>query len=612
MIERKKSNGIGSGLPLPLPIIIIILIACASYKYILPLKVEVVGSPAGYFVPFNDTNHVVIEDFFKPYDPSSPKSVPTSAYYRSINLRPIAAHRISRNNFSLWLEEQTSISFEKILANIGNSNINDLHKNDNVADGAVIASISKNEPDYFYQWPRDAAITINTIVANLIGSDNAINLTLAETVTKYLNNSAVLQRTSNPSGEGVGGNDPNLKGLGEPKFEVNNEAFKGNWGRPQNDGAPLRLIATFHFLGKLNQQNVSLSELISQLNTDGHQNAGLLFDDEKSLFNNVIRHDLEFVSKNWQTDSFDLWEEIKGRHFFTSLVQLSATKLGLEFMGNHEPNDPLFKELQETFNGLYEFLTLEGGFLNPHKNYIVETPSSLNTRSGLDTAVLIASLLTHDKDAEPFTTNNLPFDVTDSGILNTLHALTNVMAIIYPINHQRHSPNMGVALGRYPEDIYDGVGTSEGNPWFLCTSNAAQLFYQIIRKMYDEKTDLDIPVNTWESKFWTLIFEGFETYPSILPSNYYNDNDIKNNDGSYHLIIPYNSPAFNQTMISLLNYGDSFLDKLREHVSDDGSMNEQFNKYTGIMQGAKELTWSHGAFWSSSHLRRQILPLFSN
>ncbi|GAV53608.1 hypothetical protein ZYGR_0AK01100 [Zygosaccharomyces rouxii] len=605
MFEEKKSSSRGLGrssLPLPLPLIAFVFIVCVTYKYILPLKVEVVGWPSEFSLPVNETNRIVIEDFFKPYDPSYPTSLPTTTYYRRINLRPLAPHRISRTNFTLWLEEQTSISFEKILENIGDSNINDLYKQ-NVAEGAVIASPSRDKPDYFFQWPRDAAITVNTVASNLIGSDDAINLTLAQTIVKYLNNSAILQRIPNPSGQGVGGTDPQLKGLGEPKFEVDNKAFEGSWGRPQNDGAPLRLIATFHFLEKLAKQNMPLTELLSQLNVDG-----LSFKDEDSLFDNLIRYDLEFIASNWKVDSFDLWEEVKGRHFFTSLVQLSATKLGLDFMKSN-PNrqkDPLFKELQRTCNELNDFLTLEGGFLNPHKNYIVETPSNLNSRSGLDTAVLIASLLTHGDDGEA-SPRNLPFDVNDSGILNTLHALTSIMAIIYPVNHQRYSPRMGVALGRYPEDVYDGAGTSEGNPWFLCTSSAAQLLYQLIRKMYAEESDLEILVNTWDSKFWTSIFEGFEAYPSPISIG-----GTYGSDCSYRLVIPYDSPAFHQTMVSLLNYGDSFLDKLREHVSDDGSMSEQFNKYTGIMQGARDLTWSHSAFYSSSHVREQVLPLLSN
>ncbi|AQZ13223.1 SGA1 (YIL099W) [Zygosaccharomyces parabailii] len=604
---KKRSGRKQCSLPLPVPLVAVVLLICATYKYILPLKVEMVGWPAQLLpLALNESNRVVIQDFFKPYDPAYPTSLPTKNYYRKINLRPLAPYRTSGANFSAWLEEQTSTSFEKLLANIGDSSYNSLREQ-GVAEGAVIASPSKEKPDYFYQWPRDAAITVNTVVSNLVGSDKAVNLTLAGTIVKYLNNSAVLQRVPNPSGQGVGGSDPQLKGLGEPKFEVDSSAFTGNWGRPQNDGAPLRLIATFHFLQRLCDAKVDLKQLIAELQGQGQgQELRLSFHDEESLFETLIRYDLEFVTQNWKVDSFDLWEEVKGHHFFTSLVQLAATKQGLHYMKTHgRENDPLAQKLQQAANKLNDFLTLEGGFLNPNKNYIVETPSNLNSRSGLDVAVLIASLLTHAEDegegSSPHT--NLPFGVNDSGILNTLHSLVSTMAIIYPVNHQRHSPRMGVALGRYPEDVYDGIGTSEGNPWFLATSHAAQLLYQLIHKMYADQSDLEIPVNTWESKFWTSIFEGFEEYPS---------GGVLAGGGDYRLIIPYKSPAFHQTMVSLLNYGDSFLDKLREHVGEDGSMSEQFNKYTGIMQGARELTWSHGAFWSSSHVREQVLPLISS
>jgi glucoamylase len=42
----------------------------------------------------------------------------------------------------------------------------------------------------------------------------------------------------------------------------------------------------------------------------------------------VIKSDLEFIAHNWQPDSFDLWEETKGSHFFTKMVQRRALKDG--------------------------------------------------------------------------------------------------------------------------------------------------------------------------------------------------------------------------------------------------------------------------------------------
>jgi glucoamylase len=75
----------------------------------------------------------------------------------------------------------------------------------------------------------------------------------------------------------------------------------------------------------------------------------------------------------------------------------------------------------------------------------------------------------------------------------------------------------------------------------------------------------------------------------------------------FSINIPFNSLAFNQTMKNVFDYADSFLDVVREHVSDDGFMSEQFNKYSGYNQGAENLTWSYGAYYSSFRGRQKAL-----
>lgn len=610
----------------------LILLFYATYQYVLPLDSElelthpnheryikdVAYRGSGHYHYKDDqksssSNNVTIVDFFKPYDPACPTSLPTDTYFRKINLRPLSPYSVARLNFTEWINEQFDATFEKLLSNIGDSNLkSNTLISQGVTEGAIIASPSKVSPDYFYQWIRDSAITINTVISNLFplsmgilenNEDNftpfsEVNVTLAGTVLKYINNSYTLQRLGNPSGQGVNiGADNSLRGLGEPKWHVDDKPFLESWGRPQNDGPALRSISIFHLLKHLEINNLSLQEVIAKCEAEHKRSFNLPFHNETELYEQILYWDLQFIIQNWQEDTFDLWEEVKGKHFFTSLVQLTTVKLGISYLRGKETgvDEGFIRQLENCYNQISTFVTMEGGFLNPNKNFVVETPSMLSARSGLDIAVIIGSLLTHD-DHFPA---NIPFDVSDSGILNTLYSLVKSMEIIYPINHQRANLKIGVALGRYPEDIYDGVGTSEGNPWFLATAAASELLYKLILKNYQSRSDLVIPLNTWESEFWTLIFEGFEDYPK---------DDAKH---GYQLVIPYGSPAFKQTMISIFDLGESFLDKIREHASEEGSMSEQFNKYTGYLQGARDLTWSYGAFWSSCHIRSKVLPLLS-
>ncbi|SCU89795.1 LAFA_0E20956g1_1 [Lachancea sp. 'fantastica'] len=545
------------------------------------------------------THNVTIVDFYGKQQ-TSPTGNPGSSYYQHrIQLKPSIPHTVAREDFNEWLRQQSKISFERVLANIGDTNLNQLHTTDQVAEGAVIASPSKQSPDYFYHWIRDGAITVNTVV-NKVWDDtqdshSGLNYTLVGTVLKYLNNTFVLQRTDNPSGS----LNPDFKGLGEPKWLVNSKPFTGNWGRPQNDGPPLRVITTFNFLQVLHDLDLNIEKAIKLYQDATNSNLQLVFANDKDLYDKVIKPDLEFVTTNWKSDSFDLWEEVNGQHFFTTLTQLKALKLGLNYLVNVQPDfddksSPFSATLQNNLNDILSFLLEGGGFINANKNYIIETPGILGKRSGLDIAVLIGSILTHDDRGTSASAGIVPFDVEDSGILNSLHGLVKQMEILYPVNHQRANVNLGVALGRYPEDVYDGVGTSEGNPWFLATSAAAEVFYKVIWRYYALEKDLVIPMDGWKSEFWSRIFDKI-------------DLTSKDSSSEWQLVIPYGSPAFKQTMVSLFTLGDSFLDKVREHVSADGEMSEQLNKYTGYLQGARHLTWSYGAFWSSCRWRAQVL-----
>lgn len=80
--------------------------------------------------------------------------------------------------------------------------------------------------------------------------------------------------------------------------------------------------------------------------------------------------------------------------------------------------------------------------------------------------------------------------------------------------------------------------------------------------------------------------------------------------GSIH--IPYNSQAFKSVTASLIDYADTFLAIIRKHVDAEGHMSEQFNKYSGYLEGAEDLTWSYGSFWSSLRWRSKALELMSS
>ncbi|ODV75310.1 glucan 1,4-alpha-glucosidase [Cyberlindnera jadinii NRRL Y-1542] len=500
---------------------------------------------------------------------------------------------ISRHSFEKWVEEQVEISFDKILKNIGDHNWSEDLILDNVSEGAIIASPSRHQPDYFYQWIRDGAITINSVTNFLSDVDSFKNKSLQLTIENYLRNSHRLQRTDNPSGK----YDGQLKNLGEPKFEVDSTPFWGNWGRPQNDGPSLRVIAVSNFIRSLERFNGALIQT--------HE-----FSDVEDLYHSIVKLDLQYICLYWKDKNFDLWEEVDSYHFFTSITQLKALKIGIELYEKFEDEDIEFGySLRSTSDMLNDFIFNESGFVNDGVNHILETPSIVYKRSGLDAATLLGSLLTHDDDDDGCDNgynvdqDPVPFDVTDRLVLNTLSEMVKAMKFLYPINKDRLDLNLGVALGRYPEDVYDGLGVSEGNPWFLCTLAASELMFKLIHRLSNARQDLIIDRGNHRFYF-NHIVEIDEVFPYMTGA--------QKNYLDLQVIIPYNSLAFNQTIWNIFKYGDSFLDVVREHVSDEGSMSEQFNRYTGYMQGAEDLTWSYGSFWSTYRWRKRALAIIGD
>ncbi|CAI4387423.1 AAR_G0026580.mRNA.1.CDS.1 [Saccharomyces cerevisiae] len=98
--------------------------------------------------------------------------------------------------------------------------------------------------------------------------------------------------------------------------------------------------------------------------------------------------------------------------------------------------------------------------------------------------------------------------------------------------------------------------------------------------------------NDCSNAFWSeLVFSNLTT--------------LGNDEG--YLILEFNTPAFNQTIQKIFQLADSFLVKLKAHVGTDGELSEQFNKYTGFMQGAQHLTWSYTSFWDAYQIRQEVL-----
>lgn len=134
---------------------------------------------------------------------------------------------------------------------------------------------------------------------------------------------------------------------------------------------------------------------------------------------------------------------------------------------------------------------------------------------------------------------------------------------------------LGNAIGRYPEDTYNGSGNSQGNPWFLATNAYAELYY---RAIYE----------------WTN--NGGVTVTDI------NLNFFKKFDSSATVGTKYTSgtSAFSTLTQNMALAADGFLSTVKLHAMNNGSLSEQYGRNDGYSTGARDLTWSHASLISAA------------
>ncbi|MBI1861010.1 MAG: glycoside hydrolase family 15 protein [Deltaproteobacteria bacterium] len=339
-----------------------------------------------------------------------------------------------------WIQWSQPIATQKMLANISPPG---------TPAGIVVASPSKSNPDYFYHWIRDAALTSDVVVSLYARAEGEIKNVLRRRLFDYVDMSIRNQKTPNKSG-----------GVGEPKFLASGDAFNGDWGRPQDDGPALRAMTLIRLARILILEGQS--HLVSQkLYTSG--------------WDSVIKTDLEYVSHNWRNTSFDLWEEVRGHHFYTRMVQRKALLDGADLANQlgdagaafwyREQGHLMEDEIMRHWNGNYFVSTLDRDGGIDYKT------------SGIDASVVLGLLQGHRDDGF------LP--PSHDHVIATVRVIEDTFKRIYPINNMGHR---GIAIGRYPEDRYTGFSSnSAGNPWFINT-NAFAEYYYLLAKEFRQKS----------------------------------------------------------------------------------------------------------------------------
>lgn len=451
--------------------------------------------------------------------------------------------KASATDFAEWikLEQRRSLNF--LYQNISAPT---------TASGSVIASPSKSNPNYFFHWVRDAALVMDPVIRIFLSTkDAAVKQKIFNQVHQYVLFSRKLQVTPNLS-----------QGLGEPKFYPDGQAFDGPWGRPQNDGPALRALSLTRYAKHL-------------LDLDHRDYVEQFLYDSVEPSETLIKADLDFLVSRWKQKSFDLWEEVLGDHFYTRIVQRRALLDGAELAGklNDHASAQLYRETAVAIQAEIE------RHWNPEKGVIVP---SLNVAAGVlkpmgvDTSVILGCI--HGLGGDGF------FGPTDDRMLATAGKIISVFRNLYPINFDFNG--LAPAIGRYPEDTYDGVNNnSQGHPWFLTTLAMAEFTYYAKREF--------LKVGSIKISELNLTF-----FRWVLP-----DEDFQPG-----MEISRGEPLWDDLMEGLLKLGDRFLGRVAFHVNrQTGEMSEQFDRESGFMRGANHLSWSYAGFLTASWVRRVAL-----
>lgn len=307
-----------------------------------------------------------------------------------------------------------SVFNESEIADLKSNFIANIHSN-----GAIVASPSQHNPNYYYDWIRDSAIAMG-MIETWYESTQALNY--KKLLFNYVTWTEIIQHQNDPL--------PGQDILGEPKFYINGYPFDGAWGRPQNDGPAIRASVLIRFAKMLLANNESKYVKKHLYNASMDETMG------------VIKMDLEYTAHHWQDANFDLWEEVYGDHFFTAMAQQKALNDGaaLAHLLNDEHAAHYYKKQADLINErLKQHLD--------HKHTVIQ--ATLLPHPGpqkyleLDSSVILGILINPHKEGQ--------FGLENPYVVNTIEALHQQFNQMFPIN--KNHPG-AILFGRYPGDTY--------------------------------------------------------------------------------------------------------------------------------------------------------------
>ncbi len=438
--------------------------------------------------------------------------------------------------------------------------------------GVVIASPSVPaatfRQDYLFHWVRDGAITMMEIIHCYLEADSDKDREkFKEYLMEYLKWVDVIQQ------------QPELNRVsiyGEPKFNIDGSLWTGVWSRPQNDGAGLRAISTIAIANIL--MNEGQKDWVREnlyITRAGASNYG------------VIKNDLEYIANHWGEKNSGLWEEIKGYHFFTEIVQRKALIMGAELadkLGDKNAANYYSQQVKH-------IELLMNNHWNDHTGYYSETLRHQAYKGGgVNSSIIIGFLYGRCE------LDDSAFCIEADRTISSAYFIRNAFEGLFQINFHLKEKNIGGPLiGRYPNDLYDGNQSIYGNPWPLATALFAEYYYLLAASIIKNES---ISINSIHRMF----------FKQVNPELKFKDDLIRQTS---------DPELFKSIINSLLKTGDDML-KATNYLSkteSDGSkfhLAEQVDRSTCEQVSAMDLTWNYAAVLSASRARRDLVGMLND
>ncbi|POR52562.1 glycoside hydrolase family 15 protein [Bosea psychrotolerans] len=429
--------------------------------------------------------------------------------------------------------------------------------------GSVLAAppaVQEGDPDYTFHWLRDSALIIDAVrvlVENDALGDEAM-ASFADFVAFSLAASRLsgpaflaeirdIRRRADPVFLQYVRSDDELARLtgdslrGEVRVNPDGTLDITRWGRPQNDGPALRALTLLRW-------------------------ADIVRGPVRHDMGELLVGDLDYTAAHWLEPCYDIWEEEKGLHYYTHLVQRTALARGAlwaEGAGDRLRASRYRAEVRGLDRALGAYWSQAKGFYLSRRDVTAGDPAR-----ELDIATILA--VVHA---------DLPVgahSVLDPRVHATLARLEAFFTEALAINAGLE-PGAVPAVGRYPGDVYFG-----GGAFYFATLGVAEFYYRLAVAVQAGRS---VPLTTCNRPFFSRFLGKAIVAGCELPPN----------------------RAERETIVAALaGRGDAIMALVRHFTPPSGELSEQLDRDSGRQTSAKNLGWSYAAFITAAAVRASV------